>query len=139
MRAAGAVGGVLVPDFQLAQGEHLLRSGQIEQARTLLRDAAGKLRAQSGPDAWIQSLFALEGIARLARQQGDWTLAAEMAEAMKQHDAEYPGTWYAQALVAEHGGQRDAARDGYREALRRWQTADTDFTELNDARRRITP
>ena len=61
MRAAGTMGGVLVPDFQLAQGEHLLRSGQVEQARTMLRDAASKLRAQSGPDAWIQSLFALEG------------------------------------------------------------------------------
>ena len=68
----GTMGGVLVPDFQLAQGEHLMRSGQIEQGRALLRDAAAKLRAQSGPDAWIQTLFALEGIARLAREQGDW-------------------------------------------------------------------
>ena len=74
MRAAGTMGGVLVPDFQLAQGEHLLRSGQVEQARTMLRDAASKLRAQSGPDAWIQSLFALEGIARLARDRATGSL-----------------------------------------------------------------
>ena len=80
------MGGVLVPDFQLAQGEHLMRAGQLEQGRALLRDAAAKLRAQSGPDAWIQTLFALEGIARLAREQGDWILAAEMTDAMRQHD-----------------------------------------------------
>ena len=53
MRAAGTMGGVLVPDFQLAQGEHLMRGGQTEQGRALLRDAAAKLRAQSGPDAAI--------------------------------------------------------------------------------------
>ena len=64
------MGGVLVPDFQLAQGEHLLRSGQVEQARTMLRDAASKLRAQSGPDAWIQSLFALEGDRARSRASG---------------------------------------------------------------------
>ena len=139
MRAAGTIGGVLVPDFQLAQGEHLMRSGQIEQGRALLREAAAKLRAQSGPDAWIQILFALEAIARLAREQGDWTLAAEMADAMRQHDPAYAGTWYGQALVAEHGGRRDAAREAYRETVRRWQSADADFPELADARRRLTP
>jgi tetratricopeptide (TPR) repeat protein len=139
MRAAGTIGGVLVPDFQLAQGEHLMRSGQIEQGRALLREAAAKLRAQSGPDAWIQTLFALEAIARLAREQGDWTLAAEMADAMRQHDPAYAGTWYGQALVAEHGGRRDAAREAYRETVRRWQSADADFPELADARRRLTP
>jgi tetratricopeptide (TPR) repeat protein len=139
MRAAGTIGGVLVPDFQLAQGEHLLRSGQVEQARTMLRDAAAKLRAQSGPDAWVQALYALEAIARLAREQGDWALAAEMADEMRRHDAEYAGTWYAQSLVAEHLGKRDAARDGYREAVRRWQLSDADFPELADARRRLTP
>ena len=139
MRAAGTMGGVLVPDFQLAQGEHLMRGGQTEQARALLRDAAAKLRAQSGPDAWIQTLFALEGIARLAREQGDWTLAAEMTDAMRAHDPAYAGTWYGQALVAEHSGRRDAARDAYQEAVRRWQSADADFPELADARRRLTP
>jgi tetratricopeptide (TPR) repeat protein len=139
MRAAGTSGGILVPDFQLAQGEHLLRSGQVEQARALLREAAAKLRAQSGPDAWIQSLFALEGIARVARERGDWILAAEMADTMRQHDAEYPGTWYAQALVAEQFGRRDAARAAFSEAAARWRMADAGFPELSDARRRTTP
>ena len=139
MRAIGAPGGILVPDFELAQGEHLLRSGQTEAARSMLRGAAAKLRAQSGPDAWVQTLFALEAVARAARDSGDWTLAAEMADEMRRHDAEYAGTWYAQALVAEHLGQRDAARDGYREAVRRWQLSDADFPQLADARRRLTP
>lgn len=139
MRAIGAPGGILVPDFELAQGEHLLRSGQTEAARSMLRGAAAKLRAQSGPDAWVQTLFALEAVARAARDSGDWTLAAEMADEMRREDAEYAGTWYAQALVAEHLGKRDAARDGYREAVRRWQLSDADFPELADARRRLTP
>ena len=125
-----------MPDFQLAQGEHLLRSGQVEQARTMLRDAASKLRAQSGPDAWIQSLFALEGIARVARERGDWSLAADVTDAMRQHDAAYPGTWYAQALVAEQLGRREAARAALDEAVSRWRTADADLPELTDARRR---
>jgi tetratricopeptide (TPR) repeat protein len=137
MRADGPVGGVLVPEFQLAQGEHLMRNGQADAARTMLRDAAAKLRLQSGPDAWVQTLFALEGIARLARGNGDWTLAAEMTDEMRRHDAEYPGTWYAGALLAEHGGLRAAARDGYRQALRRWDGADPDLAEMLDAGRRL--
>jgi tetratricopeptide (TPR) repeat protein len=139
MRAIGVPGGILVPDFELAQGEHLLRSGQTEAARSMLRGAAAKLRGQSGPDAWVQTLFALEAVARAARDSGDWTLAAEMADEMRRHDAEYAGMWYAQALVAEHLGQRDAARNGYRETVRRWPLADADFSELADARRRLTP
>jgi tetratricopeptide (TPR) repeat protein len=137
MKAAGTIGGVLVPDFQLAQGEHLLRSGQVEQGRVLLRDAGAKLRAQSGPDAWIQALFALEGIARLAREHNDWILAADMTEAMRQHDPAYAGTFYAQALLADHRGARDEAHAGYGEAVRRWQAADADFSELTEARRRL--
>jgi tetratricopeptide (TPR) repeat protein len=136
MRAAGPSGGLLVPDFQLAQGEHLLRSGQADAARTQLREAAAKLRQQSGPDAWVQTLFALEGIARVAREQGDWTLAAEIGDAMRQHDAAYPGTAYALALVAEHRGQRAQARAGFRAAAQGWANADADVAEAIDARKR---
>ena len=139
MKQAGAIGGVLVPDFQLAQGEHLLRGGQVDQGRTLLRDAAAKLHAQSGPDAWIQTLFALEGIARLAREHNDWILAADMTEAMRQHDPAYAGTFYAQALLADHRGERATAREAFRETVRRWDSADPGFPELADARRRFTP
>ena len=138
MRGIGASGGILVPDFELAQGEHLLRSGQTEAGRTMLRGAAAKLRAQSGPDAWVQTLFALEAVARAARDSGDWTLAAEIADEMRRQDAEYSVTWYAQALVSEQRGQRDAAREALQQAVRRWQSADPDFPEVADATRRLT-
>jgi hypothetical protein len=111
----------------------------VEQARALLRDAAAKLRAQSGPDAWLQTLFALEGIGRLAREQSDWMLAADMTEAMRQHDPAYAGTFYAQALLADHRGERAAARVAYGEAVRRWRTADERFAEVAEARRRLVP
>jgi tetratricopeptide (TPR) repeat protein len=138
MRGAGPTGGVLVPDVQLAQGEHLMRSGQIDAARLLLRDATAKLRAQAGPDAWVQTLFALESVGRLAREHGDWTLAAEMTDAMRSHDPEYAGTWYAAALVAERRGAREPAVEAFRQAAQRWAGADPDFSELIDARRRLT-
>ena len=138
MRSAGPPGGVLVPDFQLAQGEHLMRSGQTDAARSMLRDTAAKLRAQAGPDAWVQTLFALEIVGRLAREHGDWALAAEMSNAMRSHDPEYPGTWYAAALVAERLGARDQAVEGFRQAAQRWAGADPELTELIDARRRLS-
>ena len=138
MRAAGTSGGVLVPDFQLAQGEHLMRSGQTDAARSMLRDTAAKLRAQAGPDAWVQALFALEIIGRLARELGDWTLAAEMSDAMRSHDPEYAGTWYAAALVAEHRGAREPAVGAFKQAVQRWAGADQDLFELLDARHRLS-
>jgi tetratricopeptide (TPR) repeat protein len=138
MRAAGTSGGVLVPDFQLAQGEHLIRSGQTDAARSMLRDTAAKLRAQAGPDAWVQALFALEIIGRLAREHGDWALAAEMTDAMRSHDPEYAGTWYAAALVAEHRGAREPAVGAFKQAMQRWAGADQDLFELLDARRRLS-
>jgi tetratricopeptide (TPR) repeat protein len=138
MRSAGPAGGVLVPDFQLAQGEHLMRSGQTDAARSMLRDTAAKLRAQAGPDAWVQTLFAFEIIGRLAREHGDWALAAEMSDAMRSHDPEYPGTWYAAALVAERRGAREPAVEGFRRAVQRWAGADPDLAELIDARRRLS-
>src|SRR5439155_23814222 len=49
MRAAGPAGGVLVPEFELLQGEFLLRTGQLDSGRTMLRAAAAKLRDASGP------------------------------------------------------------------------------------------
>jgi hypothetical protein len=115
-----------------------MRSGQIDAARSMLRDATAKLRAQAGPDAWVQTLFALESVGRLAREHGDWTLAAEMTDAMRSHDPEYAGTWYAAALVAERRGAREPAVEAFRQAAQRWAGADPDLSELVDARRRLT-
>ena len=137
MRSSGPLGGVLLPEFQLVQGEFLLRTGRMSEGRSMLRDAAAKLRAQSGPDAWVETLFSLEEVARVARELNDWVLAGEFADQMRVHDAKYAGTDYALALVAEHNGDRPAARALYADAVRRWAGADPDLPELLDARRRL--
>ena len=76
--------------------------------------AAQKWRALPGPDAWTQSLFRLEALARSAREVGDWALAARMAQLMLEHDPNYAGTHYALGLVAQHssGNRRDHGRGG---------------------------
>jgi hypothetical protein len=104
----------------------------------MLRDAAAKLRAQSGPDAWVQTLFSLEHVTRIARELGDWSLAAEFARLMQSHDRTYAGTQYALGRASEHDGNRAAARRLYAEALRRWARADRSLPELLDARRRLS-
>lgn len=136
MRATGPIGGILLPDFQLAQGDYLLRTGETAEGSAMLLDAVSKLRAETGPDAWIQTLFALEAAARTAREVNEWTLAAQLAEQMREHDAEYAGTRYALGLVEEHRGNVGTARAEYAEAVRRWQDADPDLSDLADARRR---
>jgi tetratricopeptide (TPR) repeat protein len=137
MRASGAVGGVLVPELQLTQGELLLRAGQAEGARTMLRDAVVKLRAGAGPDAWIQTLFSLEAAFRIARDAGDWELASEVAEQMRQHDSSYAGTHYAIGLAGEQRGDFAVARAAFGQAVLRWGGADAALPDLADARRRL--
>jgi tetratricopeptide (TPR) repeat protein len=136
MRAAGPIGGVLLPEFQLTQGEYLLRAGQTGNGRAMVRDGIQKLRAQSGPDAWAQTLFSLEAVARTARELGDWELAGDLADQMRAHDPAYAGTAYALAQVAEHNGDRRAAASQYAEAARRWRKADPDLPARRDAERR---
>lgn len=135
MRALGPPGGILVPDLQLSQGEYLLRTREAVNGRAMLRDAVAKLRTQTGADTWIQTLYVLEGVGRSARELGDWALAHEMAEAMREHDPAYAGTSYAIALVAEQRGDLAAARDRYREVVVRWHAADPALPELLHARR----
>jgi tetratricopeptide (TPR) repeat protein len=137
MRASGAVGGVLVPELQLTQGELLLRTGQAERGRAMLRDAVVKVQAGAGPDAWIQTLFSLEGAFGIARDAGDWELAADVAEHMRQHDSSYAGTHYALGLAAERRGDFAVARGAYGEAVLRWSGADAALPDLADARHRL--
>lgn len=137
MQAAGAIGGVLVPDLQLTQAELLLRTGQQERGRAMMREAVAKLAADRSSDAWMQSLFGLETAARVARDAGDATLADEVAEAMQRFDDRYAGTHYALGRAAEHRGNPRAAAAAYTEAIRRWHAADEDLPELADARRRL--
>ncbi len=51
-------------------GEFRLRTAQREQGRQAMERAAQKWRSLPGPDAWTQSLFRIEALARSARQVG---------------------------------------------------------------------
>jgi len=138
MRSAGPSGGLLVPEFELTQGELLLRTGQLDGARTTLRSAANKLREATGPDAWVTTLFSLEAIIRTANSVGAWPVLQEFAEQMRELDSTYPGTRYALGLLAEHAGDRAGASARYQEAVTGWVDADPDFPARVDARNRFT-
>ena len=95
----------------------------------LLKDVAARLRALPGPDAWIQALFRLEAIARLAREAGEWDLADYTARQMLEHDAAYGGSHLALGLVALERGDR-ATAEASAAAARCWGDADPDLPEL---------
>jgi tetratricopeptide (TPR) repeat protein len=138
MRAAGPAGGVLVPEYELTQGEFLLRSGQRDRAQTTLQAAAAKLHDAAGPDAWVTTLFSLEAIARTARDLNDWTVVRGFAEHMRRLDASYPGTRYVLGLLAEHDANRNDALKRYEEAVGGWGDADADFAPRREARERLS-
>jgi tetratricopeptide (TPR) repeat protein len=108
------------------QGEFALRTADREKGRRLVMETAGRLRALPGPDAWVQALFALEDMARTARQVGDWDLAAQLAGEMLAHDPAYGGTHHALALVAEHAGDKEKAAAEFTAARKAWSEADRD-------------
>jgi tetratricopeptide (TPR) repeat protein len=123
--------------LEALQGEFYLRTGQGEKGRAMLRQVAGKIRSEPGPDAWTQALFRLEAIGRAARAAGDWELAEHLARQMIEHDAAYAGGHYALALAA--GQKQDAAlalRE-FAEAEKLWRNADADLPELQQTRARI--
>lgn len=138
LRAGGPEAAELAPELRMAQGEYLLRGGDRERGRSMIRLATASLRARPGPDAWSHTLFALEAATRAARVAGDTELAAELSEAMRQHDAGYAGTAFALALVAESRGDRAGAARAFRDAAQRWQDADADHPDAAEARRRVT-
>lgn len=121
--------------LEALQGEFRLRTAQREQGRKMMLSAAQKWRSLPGPDAWSQSLFRLEAMARAARSVGDWELAARMAQLMTEHDPAYFGTHYALALVAQNAGNAATARREFDLALKAWATADKDLPELAAARK----
>jgi hypothetical protein len=69
-------------------------------------------------------------MARMARDAGEWELAAFLADQMLEHDGAYGGSHLAQALVAEHRGDRALAARARAEAARRWRDADPDLAKL---------
>lgn len=121
--------------LEALQGELRLRTAPREQGRKMMLSAAQKWRALPGPDAWSQSLFRLEAMARAARAVGDWELAGRMAQLMAEHDPAYFGSHYALALVAQNAGHLPNARREFDLALKAWATADKDLPELAAARK----
>jgi tetratricopeptide (TPR) repeat protein len=128
--AQGAVG----PWVDTLRGELLLRDGDRRAGAALLESVAKTLRALPGPDAWIQALFRLEDMGRMAREAGDWELADFLSRQMVEHDPAYAGSHFAAALVAEHRRDGVAAARARTEAARYWRDADADLPELRVVR-----
>ena len=122
--------GQVKPWVDTLRGEVRLREGAGPEGRRILEEVARTLRGLPGPDAWIQALFRLESMARVAREVGQWELAEFMARQMLEHDAAYGGSHLALALVAERAGDREAAAGARAEAARFWRDADRDLPEL---------
>jgi tetratricopeptide (TPR) repeat protein len=122
--------GQVQPWVDVLRGELLIRDGSGAEGRRVLETVARTLRGLPGPDAWIQALFRLEGMARFARDAGNWELAGFLADQMIEHDAAYGGSHLARALVAEHRGDRAQAARDRAEAARYWGDADPDLPEL---------
>ncbi|HEV7499941.1 MAG TPA: hypothetical protein VGQ33_08060 [Vicinamibacteria bacterium] len=118
------------PWVDTLRGEILLREGKAAEGRALLKDVQKRLRAIPGPDAWIQALFRLEGIARVARDAGDWELAAYTADQMIEHDTSYAGSHAAQSAVAQHAGDAARAARELEAARHAWADADPDVRAL---------
>jgi hypothetical protein len=121
---------LLEPWVDALKGELLLRTGKASEGRTLLMEVQGKLRGIPGPDAWTQTLFHLEGMARSAREAGDWVLAEYTAKQMIDHDPAYGGSHLALALVLRHQGDLDGSDRELDAARRSWRDADPDLPEL---------
>jgi len=130
LKAAPDGQALAVIPLEALQGEFRLRTAQREQGRQGMERAAQKWRSLQGPDAWSQSLFRLEALARSARQVGDWPFAARMAQLMLEHDPNYAGTHFALGLVAHHDGNLPTARREFELASKAWAQADRDMAEL---------
>ena len=69
LRSAQAGQGLAAIALEALQGEFMLRTAQREKGRQVMERAAQKWRALPGPDAWTQSLFRLEALARVGPQR----------------------------------------------------------------------
>jgi tetratricopeptide (TPR) repeat protein len=131
LRAAQAGQGLPAIALEALQGEFLLRTAQRDKGRSVMERAAQKWRGLPGPDAWTQSLFRLEALARAAREVGDWTFAARLAQMMLEHDPNYGGTHLALGLVSHHeSGTSATTLRQFALAEKAWASADKDLAEL---------
>jgi len=134
MRAAPEGAALVANPLAELQGEFFLRTGQHERGRAMLQDVVRKARLSRGPDAWMQTTFAIEAIARAAREAGDWELAAWAAHQMIEHDPNYAGAHLAQALVAEHNGDHGARQKELKRMKELWDHADPDVRDWEPQR-----
>jgi hypothetical protein len=123
--------GTIQPFVETLDGAIALRAGDRAAAKKILTAAASRLRAAPGPDAWMQALFGLEGIAQIGRDAGDWDLVEFAAAQMREHDPAYAGAHYLLAQVARQKGEEADARRHLSEAKRLWSHADTDLAEMS--------
>jgi tetratricopeptide (TPR) repeat protein len=130
LKAAPDGQALAVIPLEALQGEFRLRTAHRDQGRQAMERAAMKWRSLPGPDAWTQSLYRLEALARAARQVGDWPFAARMAQLMLEHDPNYAGTHYALGLVAQHDGNSATAAREFELAVKGWANADKNLPEL---------
>jgi tetratricopeptide (TPR) repeat protein len=131
LRSAKGAQGLVATELEALQGEFMLRTAQRDKGRAAMERAAGKWRALPGPDAWTQSLFRLEALARAARSAGDWALAARMAQLMLEHDPNYAGTHFALGQVSHHNtGTSATTLREFALAEKAWANADKDLAEL---------
>jgi tetratricopeptide (TPR) repeat protein len=125
------------PYIDALRAEILLRSGKKDEAREIFIDVQKRVRSIPGPDAWMQAIYRLELIARLARENDDWQLAENAANQMLDHDKYYGGSQLAMALVVSHKGQHAAAKEMLLKAKSAWSKADPDFRELVEIEKHI--
>jgi tetratricopeptide (TPR) repeat protein len=131
LRSAQAGQGLAAIALEALQGEFLLRTAQRDKGRSVMERAAQKWRSLPGPDAWTQSLFRIEALARAAREVGDWAFAARMAQMMLEHDPNYAGTHFALGLVSHHNSGTSATTlREFALAEKGWAGADKDLAEL---------
>jgi tetratricopeptide (TPR) repeat protein len=137
LQMAGRKASFVSTDMSVLQGVFFLRTGQAEKGRLIIKQAMTKMRAERGPDNWTQALFQLEAIAKTARDLNDWEFAEYAAQQMKDHDANYAGTHFALALLAEHKGDKATAREELKLAEKLWGDADKDLPELAQVKEKL--
>lgn len=115
----------------------LLHNNQVEEGEQLMVNVEKSLTSMPGPDGWIAAIFALESIAREAREAGDWDLVRYTAEQMLQHDPYYAGGHFAIGLVAEHAGEGAGATPMFAQAEKLWSQGDPDLPELVATRKKL--
>jgi len=119
------------------RGALLLNADEKATAEDLFHGVVRRIRAANGPDAWTQGLFQLEFLCDVARRENDWELAGQLAQAMDQRAADYAGSHYALAIVAQHSGDSETAAGEFSTAAKLWSQADPELPELADVHKAL--